>query len=130
VFTLLLSDEDIAIIKANREDLTDKRKKPVILKRETVTTVDPYTQEEITTTNDEMVYAIAKGFTSQVAGLKMVVSGIALDVGDIFVTFDGDVDLAGVNNFEINGILYAIYSIEPKGLGGVNRYEVVAHRVT
>lgn len=126
----MLTNEDIDFIKANRADLTDKRKKPVILKREAVVTVDPYTQEEITTTNDETVYAVVKGFTSAVAGLKMVVSGVALDVGDIFVTFDGDVNLQGVNNFELNGVLYAIYSIEPRGLGGDNRFEVVAHRVT
>jgi hypothetical protein len=126
----VLTNEDIEMIKANRAELTDKRKKPVILKREAVVTVDPYTQEEITTTNDETVYAIVKGFTSAVAGLKMVVSGIALDVGDIYITFDGDVSLQGVNNVEVDGVAYAIYSIEPRGLGGLNRYEVVAHRVT
>lgn len=126
----MLTNEDIEMIKANRAELTDKRKKPVILKREAVVTVDPYTQEEITTTNDETVYAIVKGFTSAVAGLKMVVSGIALDVGDIYITFDGDVSLQGVNNVEVDGVAYAIYSIEPRGLGGLNRYEVVAHRVT
>jgi len=126
----VLTNEDIDFIKANRADLTDKRKKPIVLKREAVVTVDEFTQEEITTTNDETVYAVVKGFTSAVAGLKMVVSGVALDVGDIFVTFDGDVNLQGVNNFELNGVLYAIYSIEPRGLGGDNRFEVVAHRVT
>lgn len=126
----MLTNEDIDFIKANRADLTDKRKKPIVLKREAVVTVDEFTQEEITTTNDETVYAVVKGFTSAVAGLKMVVSGVALDVGDIFVTFDGDVNLQGVNNFELNGVLYAIYSIEPRGLGGDNRFEVVAHRVT
>lgn len=125
----MLTDEDILLVRKFREELVDKRTEPVTLFRETVISVDPYTKEEETQVVEETVQALVRGFTSE-RGLRMTVGGIGLDVGNIFVTFDEHTSLEGVNDFEIYGIRYAIYSIEPRGLGTNNRLEVVGNRVT
>ena len=125
----MLTPDDIQWIKANRSELTAGRTESVTLIRQSVSDVDPYTNEPITSETREVVPAIWKEVSTVSNGDRSVVNGVELRQDDVLVTFDSDVDLSGVIAIERNGVKFSLVTIDEKGIGAVNRYECVARRV-
>lgn len=125
----MLTQDDINFIKNNREAIKQARTDTVTLTVETVTGEDPYTKEPIITETTKDVQAIVSGFTGQVGGERLLVNGVAIQDGDISITFDYDIDLNGVKLVTHNGVDYTLFSIQPRGIGDPNRYDCVARRV-
>jgi hypothetical protein len=125
----MLTNDDIQWIKANRSELTAGRTESVTLVRRSVSNVDPYTNEPITSETREIVSAIWKEVSTVANGDRSVVNGVELRQDDVLVTFDSDVDLNGVTAIERNGVKFSLVTVDEKGIGAVNRYECVVRRV-
>jgi hypothetical protein len=126
----VLNSNDIDLIKANRAELEALRTTPVILERKALTGHDPYTGEPINTVTTENVQAVVKGFHGQVGGERLIVNGVEIQSGDVQMTFNHTINLVGVQYVIHDGKKYALVSVQPKGIGGTNRYECVARKVT
>lgn len=129
---MMLSQEDIEWIKANRAEMTEGRTEPVILLR-TTPALDPYTNEPIdegSATVEETVYAIWEEY-SAVATVKdfTVVQGIDIRRDTAKVSFDENADLSNVKHIKYKDVLYEFLSINEQGFGETNRTETVVRRV-
>ncbi|MEW9503242.1 hypothetical protein [Jeotgalibacillus marinus] len=125
----MISKTDLEFISSNREELMQSRSTTITLLKEKVIGEDEYTKEPITEVVPEEVNAIVNGFTGTVGGERLLVGGLAIQEGDINIVFNADVDLTNVKTVEHKGILYRLFSVLPKGLGEVNRYDCIARRV-
>ncbi|AWC33068.1 phage protein [Bacillus cytotoxicus] len=123
----MLTEKDIEQIRANRELIEQNRRESIIIWRKGVTEEDPITGEEIQGEDiQEMAQVVWKKFTLED---KAKFSGTDVKEGEALVTFRLDVDLSNVKYLERNGIQYVIMLVDERGLGGVNRREVVVKRV-
>ncbi|PFZ19552.1 hypothetical protein [Bacillus wiedmannii] len=123
----MLTEKDIEQIRANRELIEQNRREPITLWRKGISEEDPITGEVIGGENSkEMVQVVWKKFTLE-DNVKF--AGTDVKEGEALVTFRLDIDLNNVECLERNGIKYVIMLVDERGLGGVNRREVVVKRV-
>ncbi|MGH1326213.1 hypothetical protein [Bacillus pretiosus] len=123
----MLTEKDIEQIRANRELIEENRREPIILWRKGMGETDPITGEEIHGEDtQEAVQVVWKRFTLED---KAKFSGTDVKEGEALVTFRLDIDLDNVKFLERKGIRYVIDLTDERGLGGINRREVVVKRV-
>ncbi|MGF1433263.1 MULTISPECIES: hypothetical protein [Bacillus cereus group] len=123
----MLTEKDIEQIRANRELIEQNRREPIILWRKGDVEEDPITGEVIGGVPlSETVQVVWKKFTLE-DNVKF--AGTDVKEGEALVTFRLDIDLNDVENLERNGIKYVIMLVDERGLGGINRREVVVQRV-
>lgn len=122
----MLTEKDIEWIKSNRTDLLASRTEPVTLFIRRKTGEDPYTGEPTYENTEETADAV---WTENASEL-MLEKGIEVKTGDAQVSLKPNVGVYDVNKVRRNGIDYKLAHIDEKGLGGLNRYECVARRVT
>ncbi|PFY95249.1 hypothetical protein [Bacillus wiedmannii] len=123
----MLTEKDIEQIRTNRELIEQNRRESIVLWRKGTTEEDPITGEKIPGEDiQEMVQVVWKKFTLED---KAKFLGTDVKEGEALVTFHLDIKLNDVNYLEKNGIKYVIMMMDERGLGGVNRREVVVKRV-
>lgn len=123
----MLTEDDIKEIRENRETIEQGRKESVILYCKSESETDPITGEEIPgELKKETVQVVWKKFTSVE---KTKFAGLDIKKGEALVTFHLNVDLENVEKIERKGVFYVIDLIDERGLGGVNRREVIVKRV-
>lgn len=123
----MLTEKDIEQIRANRELIEQGRRESIILWRKSTTEEDPITGEVIGgEPTKETIQVVWKKFTLE-DNVKF--AGTDVKEGEALVTFRLDIDLKNVEYLERNGIKYVIMLVDERGLGGVNRREVVVKRV-
>lgn len=123
----MLTEKDIEQIRANRELIEKNRRESITLWRKGNTEEDPITGEEIQSEDiQETVQVVWKKFTLED---KAKFLGTDVKEGEALVTFRLNIDLNAISYLERNGIRYVISLIDERGLGGVNRREVVVKRV-
>ncbi|MGG0150705.1 hypothetical protein [Bacillus mycoides] len=123
----MLTEKDIEQIRANRELIEQNRRESIILWRKGTSEEDPITGEVINgESTKETVQVVWKKFTLED---NMKFAGTDVKEGEALVTFRLDIDLNNVEYLERNGIKYVIMLVDERGLGGVNRREVVIKRV-
>lgn len=123
----MLTEKDIEQIRANRELIEQNRRESIILWRKGTKEEDPITGEESPSEEiQETAQVVWKKFTLED---KAKFLGTDVKEGEALVTFRLDINLNDVNYLERNGIKYVIMLIDERGLGGVNRREVVVKRV-
>jgi hypothetical protein len=127
----MLNEHDIAWMKANRAEMKAGRTEPVTIVTLEGSGEDPITGEPIQTEARRTVDVVWKE-VSTLSGRReerTLVGGIELMMNDVQVTFDADVDLTAVSTVERKGQEYAILSVDEKGIGAINRQEVLARKV-
>ncbi|AJG92692.1 hypothetical protein PDM95_00770 [Bacillus cereus] len=123
----MLTEDDIKEIRENREMIEQGRREPVILHIKGVSEKDPITGEEIRgESRKETVKLVWKKFTSVE---KTKFADLDVKKGEALVTFPLSVDLENIEKIERKGVFYVIELIDERGLGGVNRREVIVKRV-
>lgn len=123
----MLTEKDIEQIRANRELIEQNRREAIIIWRKGTKEEDPITGEEITGEDiQETVQVVWKKFTLED---KAKFLGTDVKEGEALVTFRLNIDLNDVKYIEKKGIKYVIDLIDERGLGGINRREVVVKRV-
>lgn len=126
----MLSQSDIEFIKANRTELMQNRTVTITLIRESTTEYDEYTGEPIVAETSEMVDVIWKEVSTIANGERDVVNGVALQTGDVQVTFGADTDLSEIKHVMKDDVTYVIVTTDEKGLGAVNRRKCIVRRST
>ncbi|KEK22471.1 hypothetical protein [Bacillus gaemokensis] len=123
----MLTEKDIEEIKANRELIEQHRRESITLWRKGITEEDPITGEVIGgESTKETVQVVWKKFTLE-DNVKF--AGTDVKEGEALVTFRLDIDLNNVEYLERNSIKYVVMLIDERGLGGINRREIVVKRV-
>ena len=123
----MLTEDDIKEIRENREMIEQGRREPVILYIKRVSEKHPITGEEIQgAPRKETVQLVWKKFTSVE---KTKFADLDVKKGEALVTFPLNVDLENIEKIEHKGVFYVIELIDERGLGGVNRHEVIVKRV-
>ncbi|MRC15665.1 hypothetical protein [Bacillus thuringiensis] len=123
----MLTEDDIKEIRENREMIEQGRREPVILYIKGVSEKDPITGEVIQgDPRKETVQLVWKKFTSVE---KTKFADLDVKKGEALVTFPLNVDLENIEKIERKGVFYVIELIDERGLGGVNRREVIVKRV-
>ncbi|SEG83044.1 hypothetical protein SAMN04487919_13446 [Bacillus sp. ok061] len=123
----MLTEDDIKEIRENREMIEQGRREPVILYIKGVSEKDQITGEEIQgDPRKETVQLVWKKFTSVE---KTKFADLDVKKGEALVTFPLNVDLENIEKIERKGVFYVIELIDERGLGGVNRREVIVKRV-
>lgn len=125
----MLTPEDIQFIKDNRMDITANRTVTITAQRVTQSGEHPITREPIETTELVTFEVVLKDIDSLRSGERSTVEGIELQSDDILVSFFGDADLTGITDFEYNGKKYRIIAVDERGIGQINRFEVIARLV-
>ncbi|MGG5762655.1 hypothetical protein ACQ3VC_14200 [Bacillus proteolyticus] len=123
----MLSEKDIEQIRTNRELIEQNRREPITLWRKGISEEDPITGEVISGEyTKETVQVVWKKFTLE-DNVKF--AGTDVKEGEALVTFRLDIDLNNVEYLEKKDIKYVIMLVDERGLGGINRREVVVKRV-
>ncbi|KMQ12782.1 hypothetical protein ACU80C_12060 [Bacillus mycoides] len=123
----MLTEDDIKEIRENREMIEQGRKEPITLYMKGVSEKDPITGEEIRgEPRQETVQVVWKKFTSVE---KTKLASLDVKKGEALVTFPLKTDLESVEKIERKDVFYVIELIDERGLGGVNRREVIVKRV-
>ncbi|MFJ8521398.1 hypothetical protein [Bacillus cereus] len=123
----MLTEDDIKEIRENRKIIEQGRKEPIVLYMKSASEKDPITGEEIQgEPRKETVQLVWKKFTSVE---KTKFADFDVKKGEALVTFPLNVDIENIEKIERNGVFYVIELIDERGLGGVNRREVIVKRV-
>ncbi|MFJ8216224.1 hypothetical protein [Bacillus cereus] len=123
----MLTEVDIKEIRENREMIEQGRKEPITLYMKGASEKDLITGEEIQgEPRKETVQLVWKKFTSVE---KTKFADLDVKKGEALVTFPLNVDLENIEKIGRNGVFYVIELIDERGLGGVNRREVIVKRV-
>lgn len=123
----MLTEDDIKEIQENRKMIEQGRREPVILYIKGVSEKGPITGEEIQgDPRKETVQLVWKKFTSVE---KTKFADLDVKKGEALVTFPLNVDVENIERIERKGVFYVIELIDERGLGGVNRREVIVKRV-
>lgn len=128
----MLTDFDIAWMKATRAELVANRTSKINVKYSDVTERDPFTGEpagetEVTRQVDAVVTEISTGVDRDLAG------GIEVQTGDLNVSISIDLiaDIAdNITAILYDGKDYEILAIDKKGIGVDNRYEIIARLIS
>lgn len=132
----MLTDFDIAWIKANRAELVANRTSTIIVKYTDVTERDPFTNEPIGETEVSRTVQSVVTEISSSSGLgsdRRLENGIEVENGDIWLSIAID-DVADIldkiERIEYDGKQYEILAKDKKGIGAANRVEIVARLIS
>lgn len=132
----MLTDFDIAWIKANRAELVANRTSTIIVKYKDVTERDPFTGEPIGETEVSRTVQSVVTEISSSSGLgvdRRLENGIELEGGDLWLSVNID-DVADIldkiERIEYDGKQYEILAKDKKGIGVANRVEIIARLIS
>jgi hypothetical protein len=127
----VLTNDDINFINANRAELTQGRTESIFLIKPVIIGTDPFTNEPIESEPEKIpVDVVWKEYSTVSNGDRSVIGGVELRQDDVKVTFNSSVDLSDINEVERSEAKFTLIAVDEKGIGGLNRYECVARRVT
>jgi hypothetical protein len=132
----LLTEHDIAWMKANRAELVANRTSTIIVKYMDVTERDPFTNEpieetEVSRTVQSVVTEISS--TTGAGADRRLENGIEVEDGDIWlsVNIDDITDIVDkIERIEYDGKQYEILATDKKGIGEINRIEVLGRVIS
>lgn len=128
----MLTDNDVAFIKANRAEVTQHRTEPITLHGEVVSGTDPFTGDPTYTPTETIAYGVWSDQTG--TDEKRYVNGVEVLEGDALISFDlsevTTANLRNVTKVTHDGVDYSLVATDAIGLGGDNRVECIARRIT
>lgn len=132
----MLTEHDITWMKANRAELVANRTSTIIVKYKDVTERDPFTNEpigetEVSRTVQSVVTEISS--TTGAGADRRLENGIEVEDGDIWlsVNIDDITDIVDkIERIEYDGKQYEILAIDKKGIGEINRIEVLGRVIS
>jgi hypothetical protein len=123
----MLTEQDIAFIKANRSEILANRTEPVTLVHTIPGAEDPWTGESTVEGFSEVVDAVWSESTGK--NERDYFGGIVLLENDVVVSFEPTVNLTDVEHVIRQNKTYELVAIDERGIGEINRYETVARLV-
>lgn len=132
----MLTDADIALIGATRKEMTHNRQTLITIAYEGAGTVDDVTGEVIGGKDEkrDVMSVVTEISSGTGAGVdRIIVGGVEVEKGDIWLSIDFEAiaDIAGkLDKLRYDGIWYAVMASDKKGLGAINRVEVLGRVLT
>jgi len=132
----LLTEYDAVWIKANRAELVANRTSTIIVKYKDVTERDPFTNEPIGETEvSRTVQSVVTEISSATgAGAdRRLENGIEVEDGDIWlsIAIDDVADIVDkIERIKYDNKHYEILAIDKKGIGEINRIEVLGRVIS
>lgn len=132
----LLTDFDIAWIKSNRAELVANRTSTIIVKYTDVTDRDSFTGEPIGETE---VSRVVQGVVTEISSVtgagadRRLENGIEVEDGDIWlsIAIDDVADIVDkIERIKYDNKHYEILAIDKKGIGEINRIEVLGRLIS
>lgn len=128
----MLTDADIALIGATRKETTHNRQTLITVAYEGAGTVDDVTGEVIGGKDEkrDVMSVVTEISTGEE---RKIIGGISVEKGDIWLSIDFDLiaDIAGkLDKLRYDGVWYAVMASDKKGLGAINRVEVLGRVLT
>lgn len=128
----MLTDADIALIGATRKEMTHNRQTLITIAYEGAGTVDDITGEVIGG-KDEKRDVMSVVTEISTGDERTIVGGVVVEKGDIWLSIDFEViaDIADkLDKVRYDGVWYAVMASDKKGLGAINRIEVLGRVLT
>jgi hypothetical protein len=132
----MLNDYDIEFMRQSRSEIIANRTSKIIVKYKDVTERDPFTGEPI---GELEVQRTVQSVVTEISSIaksgadRWLESGIKLESGDLWLSVNiddvGDI-LDKIERIEYDGKRYEILAKDKKGIGAVNRVEIVARLIS
>jgi hypothetical protein len=129
----MLNTQDIEFMNDNRAEVTQRRLKPLTLKRTVVGEEDPYTGNPTTTYPTSEVLGTWMALTGGGmggGGDYEFVDGVKVASGDVVANISTEYEVEGTTEVVRDGKRYKVRAIEKLGIGVENRYFVLLRRIT
>lgn len=130
----MLTESDVAWIKANRKEITKNRTRRILIEGESKTGEHPITGEPVVEPIEKDVQALVTEITSAFKFDVGLVNGVEVEKGDLWVVIDLD-ELDGIAPSDIKKIeyldeKYRILAADREGIGIHNRVTIVARKIS
>lgn len=127
----MLNDADIEFMNATRKEVVEKRQTLITIAYTGAGTVDEFTGEvtggaEIS--RDVMSVVTEISSSAGTGTERLVISGIAVEKGDVWlsISFDLISDISAlITRLRYDGEWYTVLASDKKGIGAINRVEIL-----
>lgn len=129
----MLDTHDIEFMNANRDEVTQRRLKPLTVKRTVVGEDDPYSGNPTTTypvTEVLGTWMTLTGGGMGGGGDYEYVDGVKVNSGDVVANVSVSYDIEGATEVIRDGKRYKVRALEKLGIGVENRYFILLRRIT
>mgnify|MGYP003482877877 FL=1 len=132
----MLNDADIAWMKGNSKEIVINRQTLITIAYTGAGTVDEFTGEVIggeEVSRDVMSVVTEISSTAGTGSEHVLISGIAFEKGDVWLSIDFDL-IADIHTFITrllyDGQWYTVLASDKKGIGAINRVEILGRLTT
>lgn len=132
----MLNDADIEFMKATRKEIVNGRQTLITIAYEGAGTVDEITGEVTggeTVTRDVMSVVTEISSAAGANHERLLINGIAVETGDVWLSIDFELiaDIADkIDKLRYDGVWYAVMASDKKGIGAINRVEVIGRVIS
>lgn len=132
----MLNDADIAWMKETRKEVVSNRQTLITIAYTGAGVVDEFTGEVTggaTIERDVMSVVTEISSTAGTGSERVLISGIAFEKGDVWLSIDFDLvaDIATfITRLQYDGQWYTVLAADKKGIGAINRIEVLGRLTT
>lgn len=129
----MLTEADIAFIRATRREIVTNRQHPVTLTYTTEGERDPWTDEPVEGEATRDVMSVVTEISSQAIADRQIINGVEVVEGDLWFSVDIDTiddifDRVTAAHYDDRD--YTIIAQDKKGIGERNRVEFLGRRET
>lgn len=132
----MLNEADIEFMKETRKEITHNRQTLITIAYEGAGTVDEITGEVSggeTVTRDVMSVVTEISSAAGANHERIIVDGVEVEKGDVWLSIDFTLvaDIADkIDKLRYDGVWYAVMASDKKGIGAINRVEVLGRVIT
>lgn len=132
----MLTEQDIEFMRNNRKEITHNRQTLITIAYEGAGTVDEITGEVIGGKEErrDVMSVVTEISTVADSGIeRQIIGGVAVEKGDVWlsISFDDIADIADkIDKLRYDGVWYAVMASDKKGIGAINRVEVLGRVIS
>lgn len=132
----MLNDADIEFMKQTRKEIVQGRQTLITIVYMSAGVKDEFTDEVIgaeEVTRDVLSVVTEISSTAGTGSERVLISGIAFEKGDIWLSIDFDLiaDIATfITRLRYDGEWYTVLASDKKGIGAINRVEMLGRLTT
>lgn len=132
----MLTKQDIEMIRNTRAEVTNNRQTLITIAYEGAGTVDDITGEVVGGMEErrDVMSVVTEISTIADSGIeRQIVGGVIVEKGDVWLSIDFTLiaDIADkIDKLRYDGVWYAVMASDKKGLGAINRVEVLGRVIS
>lgn len=132
----MLNEADIEFMKATRKEIVKNRQTLITIAYEGTGTVDEITGEVTggETVTRDVLSVVTEISTVADSGIeRLIIGGVTVEKGDVWLSIDFELvaDIADkIDKLRYDGVWYVVMASDKKGIGAINRVEVLGRVIT